>query len=190
MKYPKVYIIILNYDTYNETICYVKNLKKQKLIDLSVLIVDNCSTNNSFEILRNIFSHDKNVTVIKTKYNGGYAYGNNWGLLSIKNETNDYIIISNSDIFISNDTMIKDLITHYKKCDNVAFIAPIMLNNSKIADFPAWKIPTIFDDIIDTTFLFKTLLKKQIGYEIKDKSNIVVDCLPGVIFFGQQGYFF
>ncbi len=81
--------LILNYNSGQDTINYVNNLFEQKGINLSVLIVDNCSTDNSFNLLRKYFSDNSRVDIIKSLYNGGYAYGNNYGLNYLNNKINE-----------------------------------------------------------------------------------------------------
>ena len=47
----KVTVLILNYQSYIDTINYVKNIQNQKKININILIVDNFSLNDSYNIL-------------------------------------------------------------------------------------------------------------------------------------------
>ena len=72
-------IIILNYNGYELTI---KNAKKLRSFSdkLNLVIVDNCSKNDSAKFIKEAFVADENTYVIENTVNSGYAAGNNVGL--------------------------------------------------------------------------------------------------------------
>ncbi|MBV6373105.1 glycosyltransferase, partial [Enterococcus casseliflavus] len=70
-------MIILNYNDWLMTKEYVKNIEKYKILD-KIIIVDNKSTDNSYEFLTSM-SNDR-IEVLSTQENRGYAAGNNFGL--------------------------------------------------------------------------------------------------------------
>lgn len=79
----------------------VESLKKQSNQQYEIIIVDNDSQNGSYEKLDKHYSSCKNITVLQTGKNLGYAKGNNVGIeygkqqLSLK----DILIINNDVIF-------------------------------------------------------------------------------------------
>src|SRR5438067_13799131 len=77
---PSVAAIILNYSTAQETADCVRGLQKQIFSNLHCVVVDNCSPDGSLEKLRTAFRSDKQVTVISSESNSGYAAGNNIGV--------------------------------------------------------------------------------------------------------------
>ena len=96
-------VIILNYIAYNETINCVNDFKKQEQADREIvyIVVDNCSTNNSYEILCNTFKNDNSVFIIKTNINIGFSKGNNYGYSFLKENFNyKFVIFSNDDILL------------------------------------------------------------------------------------------
>ena len=101
-----VCVLILNYMSYQDTLRYVDNLKDQKGVRLQILIVDNCSPNESFDELSGAFRKDKQVAVIQSPINGGYADGNNFGLHFLSEKDVDFILISNNDIYLDDDYLI------------------------------------------------------------------------------------
>ena len=105
----KVLVLVLNYKSYQDTINYTYNILNQKNINVDVLIVDNDSQNSSFENLSKEFINNSKVRVIESEKNGGYAYGNNFGLKYIEKEEYDYIAISNNDIIIDNELLLYQL---------------------------------------------------------------------------------
>lgn len=111
-------IVVLNYMAYEET----KNVVKQFLdlpknnINLRIMIVDNSSSNKSFEILKDYFSSADLVKVIKTSKNLGFANGNNFGYIELKKMFDpDYVIFSNSDIVLKSKRLFNWILQSDKK---------------------------------------------------------------------------
>ena len=106
----KIALVVLNYNDKKTTVEFVKKIEQYKSID-KIMIVDNCSTDNSFDEFLNL--KDDKIDAIKTEGNRGYAYGNNYGIKHLK-EQYDYIRISNSDIQIEEESI--------KKCIESIFL--------------------------------------------------------------------
>lgn len=88
--------IILNYNDYENAKKLLEKVKVYKDID-KIIVVDNCSKDNSFMHLQQ-FSSNK-IEIIKTSENKGYANGNNYGALyAIEKYNPQYLIIANPDI--------------------------------------------------------------------------------------------
>lgn len=97
----KIGIVILNYNSLEDTVHCVDDFKKQMYENdiYYIVIVDNASTDRSYDILKNRFAPDKNVSVVKTKANLGFARGNNFGYEYLKSKGSfDFFVFSNSDI--------------------------------------------------------------------------------------------
>lgn len=107
--------IILNYNDAETTLGLLDYIKDFDSID-QILIVDNCSIDNS---LRKLQSHaSKKISVIETPKNGGYGYGNNYGMrYAIKNFGSDYLIIANPDVFFENEAIekFKDFLDYHNE---------------------------------------------------------------------------
>lgn len=175
----KIIVLILNYKSFEDTITYTYNILNQQNVDVNVLIVDNKSENQSFENLSKEFENNSNVRVIESEKNGGYAYGNNYGLKFIENENYDYIAISNNDIIIEDDNLLSKLISQYKKLKKPAFLSPVQ-TNGRIPYSPAWKLPTITSDIFSNLPILNKIYKKLTSYDLKQNLNTIkVDVLPG-----------
>lgn len=149
-RIPKVSIVILNYNTWSITIEEIKNIEKVlSYDDLEVIIVDNCSTNNSFEELRsyvsaNSFKYD--YKLVKSERNGGYAAGNNVGIKeSIKSGSEFSLIINNDILFTSADT-IEKLVQIMDEDRTVGAISPRIVSQDGTHDKPIYyKKPTFWD---------------------------------------------
>jgi GT2 family glycosyltransferase len=177
---PIVTVVLLNYQEFSDTIDFVKKIKQQKGINLQILIVDNHSPNNSFNILLDTFKKDVTIDVIQTISNKGYATGNNFGFLYLKERKTEFILISNNDVIIDDDFLISKMTESYLECDSPAFLNPMIRNeNNERARFSAWKIPTFFDDLKSLLFLDRIhFLKSDKKYNFP-QAIIPVDCVPG-----------
>lgn len=67
--------IILNYNSANLTIKLAKKLESFE--GVKICIVDNCSTDDSMDTLKQEYFTDR-VVLVKSLKNGGYSYENNY----------------------------------------------------------------------------------------------------------------
>lgn len=94
-EYPLVHIVILNYNSINDTISCLKSLKNIDYPNYKIVVVDNNSSDNSVEILQEQFKED---IIIANKENMGYASGNNVGIKFALDNGADYICVLNNDV--------------------------------------------------------------------------------------------
>jgi N-acetylglucosaminyl-diphospho-decaprenol L-rhamnosyltransferase len=97
----KLAVIIVNYKTAGLVKqCLESLLKELAAIDGRVIIVDNCSPDDSAASLRDwIARHDDPhvVQLIDSKFNGGFSAGNNLGIRAVDA---DYYLLLNSDTIV------------------------------------------------------------------------------------------
>lgn len=175
----KVGMVILNYNDYETTNKYIEKIKDYKVLN-DIVIVDNKSSDGSFEKLKNL--QDNKISVIETDANKGYAYGNNIGVKYLcENTRDDYIIISNPDIIVEE----KDLIRLKKDLDNnddISLVAPVIEQlGEKIR---GWRLPNIKDEILLNINYIQRKIRKNLNYkEEKYSGNLTkVDVVPGCFF--------
>ncbi len=91
--------VILHYVTYEDTVNCVKSIKKYiDTENYKIVIVDNCSPNNSYEELSRTFKEDESVYLIHSDQNLGFAKGNNIGIDYVRDNWNaDFIAVINND---------------------------------------------------------------------------------------------
>lgn len=183
----KVAIIIVNYNDEDDTIKFVNKISKYNVIN-RIVVVDNMSTTiGAFEKLKNLES--EKTRVIKSEKNGGYDYGNNFGIRYLKNqnENYDYIIISNPDIEIT-ENAINHCLNVINSDSNIGIIAPRMFNKE---DKPirrcAWKMRTFKLDVVHSTRLLELIFYKILRngeYSNKEYENEIleVEAISGAFF--------
>lgn len=98
--------VVLNYNDADTTLDLLKRIEPMEIID-QIVLVDNKSTDNSLERLKE--QESNKVHVVCAKKNGGYGSGNNVGIGYLrKNYSCDYIIIANPDV-IFNESVTKKI---------------------------------------------------------------------------------
>ncbi|MFH1362556.1 MAG: glycosyltransferase family 2 protein [bacterium] len=97
----KVYVIVLNWNTYEETIECLESLLTLDYPNYCLVVVDNGSTDGSAEKLDAWLAGKQQLPLIKTGKNLGYAGGNNVGLrYALEQGDCDYAWILNSDTVV------------------------------------------------------------------------------------------
>ncbi len=91
---PFVYIIILNWNGWRDTLQCLHSLEVLNYPNYKVVVVDNHSTDGSGERLRGAYP---NLTVLKTEKNLGFGGGINVGIRFAIAEEADYVWLLNND---------------------------------------------------------------------------------------------
>ena len=134
-----VNVVVVNYNNYKEVISYIERVRDMAQVS-HIVVVDNCSSNNSFEELSK-YSSNK-VIVLKSERNGGYGYGNNVGVRYIINNFGfGFIAVTNPDVYFDEDALLACERYLETKGDNIAVVAPRMINIEGKEEKSAWFIP-------------------------------------------------
>lgn len=97
-------IILVNYNGYEDTKECIWSLQKQTYRDFKIIVVDNFSTDNSYNKL-NKLKEEFEFILLKAKENNGFAAGNNIGIEYAKKMNADYIWLLNNDTLVNSDTL-------------------------------------------------------------------------------------
>lgn len=177
----KTVFLIVNYNDYKTTITLIDNIKDYDSID-KIVIVDNDSTDNSFNKVKDYIGENKKIEIIKNNSNKGYGAGINFGAKYIKETIgNCYLIISNSDIVIDKNEDIKELINTFD--NETAIVAPIIKEHNGINR--GWKIPTPLQDaLLNIIYIHRYLRPKLLFYKDECYKNDItpVDVVSGCFF--------
>ena len=100
--------VILNYNTWTETVGCIETIFKYTTdVDYKIYVVDNNSPKKIDEDSLKFFNSDERIEVIFHNENKGYAAGNNVGLKRALEENCSHIVICNSDILFTDDSIKK-----------------------------------------------------------------------------------
>ena len=126
----KLGAVVLNYINYYDTIDCVESLLNQKAIEMELVIVDNASPNNAFEILTEKYKNNSRISILKAPTNLGFAKGNNLGIrYAIEKLGCSDIFILNSDTILLEDNVCVEMMNEYRK--GVGLINPICVDVNK-----------------------------------------------------------
>lgn len=113
-------IIILNYNSFDDTSREVDSLLKEGFSQKCIYVVDNNSEDR--ERIEKL-GFQKNIHTILSDHNGGYAYGNNLAIKKALEDGKNYFLLLNPDIEISLATINK-LYTDLKERPSLGMIGP------------------------------------------------------------------
>ena len=137
-------IIILNYLTWSDTIKEIQQIRCYfDSADYEIILVDNCSPNESADRLRTYAVENKYI-FLESCENRGYAAGNNIGLKYAYEKGYKYALVINNDIVLSSD-ILTSLCQNIQKADDIAAVSPKILSPTGYEFNRDSKYPTFFD---------------------------------------------
>jgi GT2 family glycosyltransferase len=120
-------IIILNWNNYKETKQAIKSCLKLSYKNKKIIVVDNASSDASYEKLKNEFLE---LIHIQTGANLGYTGGNNVGIKKALELNSDYIMILNNDTIIGNSNFIENIINIFQLSKDIGIVGPVVLDKN------------------------------------------------------------
>lgn len=176
-KNKKIGVVILNYNDASTTKNLVISIKNYEILD-NIIVVDNLSTDNSFSILSNL--QDKKTCVIQSDKNGGYSYGNNYGVnYLLNNKCVDIIFIANPDV-IFNEVFVMNIVDDII-CGKADAATGRMLDINGNFVPNCLKIDSFFDDLISCTLIIKKIIRNRPVLLI-DNDFTYTNSIPGSLF--------
>ncbi|ERT62271.1 MULTISPECIES: glycosyltransferase family 2 protein [Megasphaera] len=150
-------VLVLNYNDADSVMKLVNCIETYKCID-HIVIVDNCSQDDSFQRLKSIV--DNKVDLVSSGHNGGYGAGNNFGIRYIADHyQSNYILLCNPDVIIKEDVIIK-LAGFLQTHDDYVMAAPFMLDAEKQKQYnTAFRIPEKWEYIFSLDVFISKLTK-------------------------------
>lgn len=145
-------IIILNYNDAENTKKLACSLRDYSCPE-KIVLVDNCSTDKSFQTLLQIV--DSRIDVIASPDNGGYAKGNNYGIRYVlEHYQPDFIFVANPDIYVEESVLFK-IIAYMEKNPSCGVMSCIVRQGYNV-----WNLPG-FCGILESLFLIWFNLHKR-----------------------------
>lgn len=118
---PLVYIIIINYNNYQDTIECIGSLEKISYKNFEILIIDNNSSNDSINKIKASFNK---YETIQLKDNLGFAGGNNVGIKKAMEDDADFILLLNNDTIVETNFLDEMINSFYNNAKNVGIVGP------------------------------------------------------------------
>ena len=137
-KFPKISIIILNYNSGNLLLDCVESVLSSHYENLQVIIVDNVSSDNSHKLCKEKFP---SIILIENKKNLGYCEGNNIGM---RHADGEYFVILNPDTIVE-PSWLNEFLKAYNQVGPGLFQGKnVAIDNDKLLD--SMKVPQNYKD--------------------------------------------
>ena len=173
----KTSIVIVNYNDSDTTIRLLNNIKDYKCLS-KIVVVDNNSSDNSYEILKKYSS--KKITILKND-NRHFSSGLNVGAKYIIKEIGESnIIFSNSDVIVGSEKDIIRLSDDIK--DDIVVVGPNIDEHGSLNR--GWKLPSTNHEICNNLILISRYFRNKLKYDddyYKDDITYV-DVVSGCFF--------
>lgn len=189
-----VVLVTINYNDFETTSKFLSSIKDYSEID-HIVVVDNASSDKSFERLQT-FQSEK-IHVIRQNCNNGYAGGNNFGIrYAVELWNVDYFIISNPDVFFSNN-IVGNLVNIMQQCKDLAICSAVMrYDNGRVYTNFASRLPK-YIDLLSGCFLSLVQLRNKVFHrseypeydKIKYMDLYYTDVVPGSFFLADRKKF-
>ena len=101
-EYPKVSIISSVYNREKYIPIFIRSIQNQILVNIELIFVDDCSEDNSIEIIERYKNNDSRIILIKNKKNKGTLISRNIGALKARGE---FLVFPDSDDILSRDIL-------------------------------------------------------------------------------------
>ncbi|HGY1042989.1 TPA: glycosyltransferase [Aeromonas salmonicida subsp. salmonicida] len=152
---PKVSVIVLTYNNLDMTKACLDSIERfTHYPNLELIIVDNASSDNTPEFLREYAESKGNVTVCLNDKNLGFSAGNNVGL---KIATGDYLVILNNDTYVT-EGWLDGLIRALKRNPELGLVGPVTNNIGNEA-----KININYNDMLEMAVMARKYTYQHIG---------------------------
>lgn len=158
-------IIIINYLKYEMTRnCIDSLVKNLEHFKYEVIVLDNCSPNNSFEILNECYRDIEHIRVFKNEVNNGFGAGNN---LAVRYAKSKYILFLNPDVILL-DNSICAMLDLMKKNHGIGIVGSQLLNADHSLQYSCRRFLP-FNEFIVARTPFKKIISKAKAIELNDK---------------------
>ena len=136
--------------------------------DKHILVVDNCSPNESFEVLRNHYKGNSTVSVIQNEANNGFAKGNNFGYrYALEHIHPDFICCMNNDMTIEQKDFINQLYSVYDRTHFYVLGPDVYSVSARIHQNPEHKILRDYKEVCRQLEFFKKRGKNTFKFYLK-----------------------
>lgn len=197
----KINCVILNYNDADTVLGLVEEIRGYQALD-QIVIVDNASTDDSWERLTRLLEHDSEETqeicveedektqqmcagkiqLLRAGKNGGYGAGNNLGVrYAVKKNNADYVLIANPDVKFT-ESCVKALAGTLKCHPELAAVAALMEDSSFGDTKNGWKLHGFWGELFSMGPVCRRVLKPWLNYPkqyFQGKKAVYVDAVHG-----------
>lgn len=189
-------LIILNYNSFEDCVVCVDRLLSFNE-KFHIILVDNKSTDGSYDKLKEKYSILDQVDIIQTNTNAGYSSGNNYGInYAMKKYAIKTVGIINPDVLIPEIEVLQVMLDKLYLDDSFAIIGGLAIDieGNYNPNSSSWEIPSLKNVVLDH-FLINRTKKRSRKISIIAPKLACVECVVGCFFLaktshlGEMGFF-
>lgn len=177
----KVFAVVLNYNSFEDTKKCVSFLKKQEQADLEICVVDNCSTDHTSAELEE-YARQNQILFIANHENKGFSAGNNVGLRKAAELGYEYALIINPDVELRDNNYVRDAILQMDKDKSIAVLGTDVINKKEQHQNPMREL-FFFEEVCWPYISIRNRVKKTLPYVKNYKKSGYCKKLSGCCFF-------
>jgi GT2 family glycosyltransferase len=184
----KISIITVNYNSSDDTINLITSLDKVTSIDYELIIIDNGSSKQQYDILKQSKQLDKSyIKFLRSDINLGFGGGNMLGV-NISSKESNYYFFLNNDIILLND-VVGILHKYMEQNSSAGLIAPQMFDKNKNFSTTFRNFPNVTECYLGKSINRLFSLKKIHNNKIAHKEAIDVEIVSGACMFFRKTVF-
>jgi len=147
----KVSVIIVNYNSSKYVVKLLESLTPIIQSFCSVIVVDNCSADDSVTVIKKYLDEGyptSNIKFITSMVNGGFSYGNNLAIKDILSNANipDFIYLLNPDTDVTQLNCIETLVNFMLQHPEVGITGSRLLAEDHSVQCSAFRFPSIISE--------------------------------------------
>jgi GT2 family glycosyltransferase len=119
---PHVAVVVLSWNGREDTLGCLSSLQRVRWERLSLIVVDNGSTDGTLEAVRSGFP---DATAIRSEENVGFADGNNIGMRAALEAGADYVLILNNDTLVD-EGVVEALVRQAERRPDAGALCPLI----------------------------------------------------------------
>jgi len=191
-------IVLLNYNSFQDTFECVNSILQTEMEDVGIIIVDNDSKDDSLKNLREKYDTNGKILFIESKENLGFSGGCNLGIQRALDLGAEYVLLLNNDTIVTAG-FLRSLLqtfsldpsvgiaggkTFFHEDPNSIWDAGGFISHSKFMGIRRTERSSGIDEIGEVGFITGclALIKKEVFYDI--------GLLPEAYFFGSEEWEF
>lgn len=158
-------IIIVNYNKYELTENCIDSIINNRIaLEYEIIVVDNSSTNNSYQYLFNKYKNINYIHIIKNEKNDGFGIANNIGVTKAES---DYILLLNPDVTVP-PYSIEKMLNRIQKDDSIGVLGCKLLNDDMTLQYSCRSFIKFSEFLLCRTPLRKFVTKSYLS-KVEDK---------------------
>lgn len=163
-------IITVNYNSSDDTIKMIENVKENTSVNYEIIVIDNGSDYKEYIKLESI-KNEKNVILYRSKLNLGFAAGNMLGVEKASQNSEYYFFLNNDTLLINN--VIDILFNSMEREKNIGMISPQLYDEHKNRSTTFREFPSVSEKFLGKAF-HKFISNEKI-YNYKKEYHTIID---------------